>query len=102
MSRSRFAIACVGIVIGLTSCFGCSRGDAPDCIVPESAQLFDRAAQNLLITGTPLRWDDHHVESPMVIQDGNTYYMYYHAVAWRQGSYRVGLASAPSPPTMAS
>ncbi|MBI2857771.1 MAG: hypothetical protein HYX90_01730 [Chloroflexi bacterium] len=58
---------------------------------------FTRAGNGPLLVGTRGAWDDNSLESPAVIRDGNTYYMYYHAVGKEGPGYRVGLARAASP-----
>ncbi len=58
MTLNQFIFAFAGIVIGLTGCLGCGESDVHDCIAPEGADLFTRASQNPLLTGTQGAWDD--------------------------------------------
>ena len=56
----------------------------------------------ILMCGTPGAWDESVIEACDATRDGNTYYLFYHGVPkdkarWGQGSYRLGLATAPHP-----
>ncbi len=52
----------------------------------------------ILKPGIPGSWDNRHIEMGSVLFDNENYYLYYHALgSLGGGSYRIGVAIAPTP-----
>lgn len=74
----------------------CGIGSPPGQVRLYAGAVFEKSPSNPLVTASPGGWDEYYLESPMVIKEGPTYYMYYHATS-QKANYRVGLATASRP-----